>query len=65
MMRIFVAKSDGTTRVLEVERAASLVRTVALGKTITKVDTTEDTIVYSGITREEFVCIFLNLCARL
>ncbi|KAI0757407.1 Formamidopyrimidine-DNA glycosylase N-terminal domain-containing protein [Daedaleopsis nitida] len=38
----------------EVERAAKLLRDIAPGKTITQVDTTEDTIVFAGITHEEF-----------
>lgn len=40
---------------LEVERAAKLLRDIASGKTITQVDTVEDTIVFAGITHEEFV----------
>ena len=39
----------------EVERAACLVRTLTQGKVIGNVETTEDTIVFSGITNEEFV----------
>ena len=39
----------------EVEKAASLVRTVALGKTIVKVETAEDAIVFSGVTHTDFV----------
>ncbi|THH30183.1 hypothetical protein EUX98_g4001 [Antrodiella citrinella] len=38
----------------EVERAKELVRTVATGKTISRVDTTEDTIVFSGISHTDF-----------
>ena len=40
---------------LEVERAAKFIRTAATGKTITRVETAEDTIVYTGgITHEQF-----------
>lgn len=39
----------------EVERAAKLTRHIALGRTIEKVETSEDTIVYTGgITHDEF-----------
>ncbi|KAI0793298.1 Formamidopyrimidine-DNA glycosylase N-terminal domain-containing protein [Abortiporus biennis] len=38
----------------EVERAANLIRTLAQGKTVAKVDTKEDTIVFSGVTNVEF-----------
>jgi formamidopyrimidine-DNA glycosylase len=41
---------------IEVERAAKLTRHVAVGRTIDKVETLEDTIVYTGgITHDEFV----------
>ena len=41
---------------VEVERAAKLTRHVALGRTVEKVETREDTIVYTGgITHTEFV----------
>jgi len=41
---------------LEVERAAKFVRTTATGKKITRVETAEDTIVYTGgITHDQFV----------
>ena len=41
---------------LEVERAAKFIRTTATGKKITRVETVEDTIVYTGgITHEQFV----------
>ncbi|OCH92660.1 hypothetical protein OBBRIDRAFT_811507 [Obba rivulosa] len=39
----------------EVERAARLVREVALHKKIVQIETTEDSIVYSGTTHTEFV----------
>lgn len=40
----------------EVERAAKLLRDVASGKKITEVETSEDTIVYTGgITHTQFV----------
>lgn len=43
---------------VEVERAAMLTRHVALGRTIEKVETSEDTIVYTGgITHTEFVSL--------
>ncbi|KIJ68770.1 hypothetical protein HYDPIDRAFT_25023 [Hydnomerulius pinastri MD-312] len=38
----------------EVERAAALLRDVAKGKTIHHVETTEDKLVFSGITHDEF-----------
>ncbi|KAF8845434.1 hypothetical protein BDN67DRAFT_458095 [Paxillus ammoniavirescens] len=38
----------------EVERAAALLRTLAKGKVIRRVETTEDKLVYSGITHDEF-----------
>ncbi|KIK99896.1 hypothetical protein PAXRUDRAFT_822259, partial [Paxillus rubicundulus Ve08.2h10] len=38
----------------EVERAAALVRTLAKGKIIRHVETTQDKLVYSGITHDEF-----------
>ncbi|KAI8983368.1 hypothetical protein BD414DRAFT_418289, partial [Trametes punicea] len=38
----------------EVERAAALLREVAVGKKIVAVDAVEDTIVFSGISHEEF-----------
>ncbi|KAF9229685.1 hypothetical protein BS17DRAFT_723761 [Gyrodon lividus] len=38
----------------EVERAATLIRTVAKGKIIHHVETTKDKLVYSGVTHEEF-----------
>ncbi|KAF9654274.1 AtMMH-1 [Thelephora ganbajun] len=39
----------------EVERAAKFIRTTATGKKITRVETTEDTLVYTGgITHEQF-----------
>ena len=40
---------------VEVERAASLTREIAQGRVIERVETTEDNLVYSGITHEEFV----------
>ena len=39
----------------EVERAAALIRSLALGKIIVEVDTVQDDIVFSGITHTEFV----------
>ena len=41
----------------EVERAAALIRSIALGKRIVDVDSVQDDIVYSGITHTEFVRI--------
>lgn len=41
--------------VLEVERAAEIITMVGAGKTIEKVETEDDDIVYTGITHEEFV----------
>ncbi|KAI0040806.1 AtMMH-1 [Auriscalpium vulgare] len=38
----------------EVERAAKLLRSLALNKRIQKVETTEDTIVFSGTTHDDF-----------
>ncbi|KAI1797500.1 Formamidopyrimidine-DNA glycosylase N-terminal domain-containing protein [Ganoderma leucocontextum] len=38
----------------EVERAAKLLRELARGKRVVNVDTTEDTIVFAGVTHEEF-----------
>ena len=47
--------TDNSER-LEVERAAKFIRTTATGKKIARVETTEDTIVYTGgITHEQFV----------
>lgn len=45
----------GRLVVAEVERAARLLRDLAQGKTVTAVDAIEDTIVFAGITYEEFV----------
>jgi hypothetical protein len=39
----------------EVDRAKNLLNTVAAGKRIEKVETVEDTIVFSGTTHEDFV----------
>ena len=39
----------------EVERAAALIRSIALGKNIVKVNSVQDDIVFSGITHTEFV----------
>lgn len=39
----------------EVERAAALVRTLALNKKIEKVLTSEDALIFSGISHQEFV----------
>lgn len=40
----------------EVERAAKFIRTIATGRKITRVETVEDTLVYTGgITHEDFV----------
>ncbi|KAI0651445.1 AtMMH-1 [Trametes meyenii] len=39
----------------EVERAAKLLRDVAVGKTISDVEAVEDGIVFSGVTYEEFI----------
>ncbi len=46
--------------VLEVERAVRLLNEVGAGKKIIKVETTEDTIVYSGTTHSEFVSLHLS-----
>jgi hypothetical protein len=43
----------------EVERAARLLNDIGAGKNIVKVDTTEDAIVYSGVTHTDFVSLFL------
>lgn len=40
---------------LEVERAKNLVKKHAAGKIIQKVETSEDTIVFTGSTHTEFV----------
>jgi len=42
--------------VIEVERAAALLRSIGLDKQIRRVDTAEDNIVYAGTTAEAFVC---------
>jgi hypothetical protein len=40
----------------EVERAAKFIRTIATGKKISRVETVEDALVYTGgITHEQFV----------
>lgn len=39
----------------EVERATALIRSVACGKVIVRVETSEDTIVYTGTDHTEFV----------
>ena len=39
------------------ERAVSLLKSVALGKTIVEVISVEDSIVFSGVTHTEFVRI--------
>ena len=45
----------------EVERAAKFIRAIATGKKITRVETVEDTIVYTGgITHEQFVGSFVQ-----
>jgi len=58
--------TNDSERLLEVERAAKFIRTTATGKKITRVETAEDKIVYTGgITHEQFVGILvgtLNLC---
>ncbi|KAG8905553.1 hypothetical protein FRB99_008752, partial [Tulasnella sp. 403] len=41
-------------RLTEVERAAKLIRDSALNRTIEKVETSEDTIVYEGISHTDF-----------
>lgn len=40
---------------VEVERAAKLVRDIALGNKVVDVETVEDSIVYSGTSHDEFV----------
>ena len=48
--------TDDSGCLLEVERAAKFIRTIATGKKITRVETAEDKIVYTGgITHEQFV----------
>lgn len=42
---------------LEVEKAAKLLRDTAVGKIVTKVETIEDTIVYTGTDHLQFVRI--------
>ena len=55
MPRPSSSPTDGSGR-LEVERAAKFIRTTATGKRITRVETAEDAIVYTGgITHEQFV----------
>ena len=46
---------DGCLVITEVERAAKLLRDISKGKKVVEVDTTEDTIVFAGVTHEEFV----------
>ena len=46
---------DGRLMITEVERAAKLLRDISKGKKVVEVDTTEDTIVFAGVTHEEFV----------
>jgi len=42
---------------LEVERAVALVRLIGKGNTITRVETSEDNIVFQGLpSHEDFVC---------
>jgi len=43
------------TSAAEVERAAKLLREEAKGRTVTRVQTFEDSLVFSGITHGEFV----------
>ena len=45
--------------IAEVERAAEAITAVGAGKVIERVETNEDTIVYSGCTHEEFVSLML------
>jgi len=48
--------TDNSECLIEVERAAKFIRTTATGKKITRVETAEDRIVYTGgITHEQFV----------
>lgn len=44
---------------VEVEKAAEVIRTIGKGRKIVHVDALEDTIVYSGVTNTEFVSITL------
>ena len=44
-------------RPAEVERAAALLRSIALGKQITRVETLQDDIVYANTTHDAFVGI--------
>jgi hypothetical protein len=39
----------------EVERAAALLRSIGLNRQIKRVETTEDKIVYAGVTHDAFV----------
>ena len=52
---------DGCLVITEVERAAKLLRDISKGKKVVDVDTTEDTIVFAGVTHEEFVRILDQL----
>jgi hypothetical protein len=52
---VFLAPKELTRAVVEVERAARLLNVLGTGKEIAKVETVEDTIVYSGVTSAEFV----------
>ena len=45
---------------IEVERAVKLLQQVAEGKRISSIQTFPDSIVYSGVTHEEFVRISLG-----
>ncbi|PIL30896.1 hypothetical protein GSI_07065 [Ganoderma sinense ZZ0214-1] len=47
-------KAEETSAAAEVERAAKLLRDLSQGKKVVDVDTTEDTIVFAGITHDEF-----------
>ena len=49
----------------EVERAARLVRSIAAGKTIHRVDTVEDLIVFAGVSHNQFVSLVsVAVCGR-
>ena len=50
-----ISDTLGSCALIEVERAAKLLRELTLGKTVVKVDSVEDAIVFTGATHEQFV----------
>ena len=52
---------DGRLVITEVERATKLLRDISKGKKVVDVDTTEDTIIFAGVTHEEFVRVLNQL----